>query len=138
MDSSDILQCFMGTLVRKMKEVDITYHSLTFVPEWSYTYSGKIYLILNILFNKNSRFHYSYYNSIAIQVISFVSFYIILREMAANTKQSKLSAKDEECTFTWKIFTSWDYGIANVETAHNKVTIYFSIKYLSSCGIMLD
>ena len=41
--------------------------------------------------------------------------------MAANTKQSKLSAKDEECTFTWKIFTSWDYGIANVETAHNKV-----------------
>ena len=60
--------------------------------------------------------------------------------MAANTKQSKLSAKDEECTFTWKIFTSWDYGIANVETAHNKVTIYFSIKYLSSCVkyLMLD
>ena len=43
--------------------------------------------------------------------------------MAANTKQSKLSAKDEECTFTWKIFTSWDYGIANVETAHNKVIL---------------
>ena len=42
--------------------------------------------------------------------------------MSANTKQSKLSAKDEECTFTWKIFTSWDYGIANVETAHNKVS----------------
>ena len=54
--------------------------------------------------------------------------------MAANTKQSKLSAKDEECTFTWKIFTSWDYGIANVETAHNKVkcnliSIFVFIEY---------
>ena len=57
------------------------------------------------------------------------SFYIILRKMAANTKQSKLSAKDEECTFTWKIFTSWDYGIANVETAHNKVNNSFSVNF---------
>jgi len=41
--------------------------------------------------------------------------------MAANSKQSKLSEKGDECTFTWKVFASWDYGIANVETAHNKV-----------------
>ena len=41
--------------------------------------------------------------------------------MAANTKQSKLADKDEECAFAWKVFTSWDYGIANVETSHNKV-----------------
>lgn len=54
----------------------------------------------------------------AVYVFSFVT---ILKKMAANSKQSKLSAKDEECTFAWKVFTSWDYGIANVETAHNKV-----------------
>ena len=48
------------------------------------------------------------------------SFAIILKKMAANAKQSKLS-NDEECTFSWKVFTSWDFGIANVETAHNKV-----------------
>ncbi len=49
------------------------------------------------------------------------SFAIILRKMAQNSKQSKLSEKGDECTFTWKVFASWDYGIANVETAHNKV-----------------
>lgn len=43
--------------------------------------------------------------------------------MAQNSKQSKLSEKGDECTFTWKVFASWDYGIANIETAHNKVTI---------------
>jgi hypothetical protein len=41
--------------------------------------------------------------------------------MAANSKQSKLSEKGDECTFTWKVYASWDYGIANIETAHNKV-----------------
>ena len=49
------------------------------------------------------------------------SFAIILKKMAQNNKQSKLSEKGDECTFTWKVFVSWDYGIANVETAHNKV-----------------
>ena len=48
------------------------------------------------------------------------SFTIILRKMDANAKQSKLS-NEEECTFSWKVFASWDYGIANIETAHNKV-----------------
>ena len=42
--------------------------------------------------------------------------------MAANSKQSKLSEKGDECTFTWKVYASWDFGIANVETAHNKVS----------------
>ncbi len=50
------------------------------------------------------------------------SFATILRKMAQNSKQSKLSEKGDECTFTWKVFASWDFGIANVETAHNKVT----------------
>ena len=49
--------------------------------------------------------------------------------MAANTKQSKLADKDEECAFAWKVFTSWDYGIANVETSHNKVFCCHSFFY---------
>ena len=48
--------------------------------------------------------------------------------MAQNSKQSKLSEKGDECTFSWKVFASWDYGIANIETAHNKVA---SIKGVS-------
>ena len=30
--------------------------------------------------------------------------------MAQNSKQSKLSEKGDECTFTWKVFASWDTG----------------------------
>ena len=48
--------------------------------------------------------------------------------MAANSKQSKLSEKGDECTFTWKVYASWDFGIANVETAHNKVKLTNQIK----------
>ena len=49
------------------------------------------------------------------------SFYIILKKMQRNAKQAKLSDKSDECTFTWKVYATWDYSIANVETAHNKV-----------------
>ena len=49
------------------------------------------------------------------------SFYIILKKMQHNAKQAKLSDKSDECTFTWKVYATWDYSIANVETAHNKV-----------------
>lgn len=34
---------------------------------------------------------------------------------------SKLSEKDDECIFSWKLFTAWDYMIGNAETAHNRV-----------------
>ena len=44
-----------------------------------------------------------------------------IHEFLQANKQSKLSEKADEATFTWKIFCSWDYGIANVEAAHNKV-----------------
>lgn len=40
--------------------------------------------------------------------------------MAENSRQSKLTEKDEDCIFTWKIFTSWDFMIGNLETAHNR------------------
>jgi hypothetical protein len=56
------------------------------------------------------------------------SFAIILKKMAHNSKLSKLSEKGDECTFTWKVFATWDYGIANVETAHNKVECSYNVK----------
>jgi transmembrane channel-like protein len=40
--------------------------------------------------------------------------------MAKNSRMSKLSEKADECVFTWKLFTGWDYMIGNEETAHNR------------------
>ena len=59
---------------------------------------------------------------IVMMVVYTYSFVIILRKMQQANKQSKLSEKADEATFTWKVFCSWDYGIANVEAAHNKVS----------------
>lgn len=41
--------------------------------------------------------------------------------MAENSRMSKLSEKDDECIFSWKLFTGWDYMIGNPETSHNRV-----------------
>ena len=42
--------------------------------------------------------------------------------MAANSRLSKMSEKEDECVFTWKLFTGWDYMIGNAETAQNRVS----------------
>ena len=47
---------------------------------------------------------------IVMMVVYIFSFIIILRKMQSNSKQSKLSEKADEATFTWKVFCSWDYG----------------------------
>lgn len=41
--------------------------------------------------------------------------------MAKNSRMSKLSEKGDECIFSWKVFTGWDYMIGNAETAHIRV-----------------
>lgn len=40
--------------------------------------------------------------------------------MAKNSRLSKLSDKEDECTFTWKLFTGWDFMIGHPETAENR------------------
>ena len=44
----------------------------------------------------------------------------LLFRMAQNNRQSKLSDKEDECTFTWKLFTGWDFMIGHSEIAENR------------------
>lgn len=41
--------------------------------------------------------------------------------MAKNSRMSKLSEKEDECAFSWKLFSGWDFMIGNAETAQNRV-----------------
>ncbi|XP_052125646.1 transmembrane channel-like protein isoform X2 [Frankliniella occidentalis] len=68
---------------------------------------------------KGYRLPFAYFmTGLAVYVYSFVA---ILRKMASNSRMSKLSEKEDECAFTWKMFAGWDYMIGNAETAHNRV-----------------
>ena len=40
--------------------------------------------------------------------------------MAKNSRLAKLSDKEDECTFTWKLFTGWDFMIGHPETGENR------------------
>nr|CAD7440300.1 unnamed protein product [Timema bartmani] len=67
---------------------------------------------------KGYRLPFAYFmTGLAVYVYSFVA---TLSKMAQNSRMSKLSEKDDECIFTWKLFTRWDYMIGNAETAHNR------------------
>lgn len=52
--------------------------------------------------------------------------------MAKNINENTADGDDDNFTFSWKMFTSWDYLIGNSETADNKfVSITTSIKVSS-------
>ncbi|KAK7506207.1 hypothetical protein BaRGS_00002319 [Batillaria attramentaria] len=48
------------------------------------------------------------------------SFIVVLKKMASNSRQSRMSNKDEQFTFSWKLFTDWDFMVGNSETATTK------------------
>ncbi|XP_028313282.1 transmembrane channel-like protein 2-B [Gouania willdenowi] len=48
------------------------------------------------------------------------SLMVVIRTMARNANEGGDGADEGDFTFSWKMFTSWDYLIGNPETADNK------------------
>ncbi|XP_029999888.1 transmembrane channel-like protein 2-B [Sphaeramia orbicularis] len=48
------------------------------------------------------------------------SLMVVIRTMARNANEGGDGAEEGQFTFSWKMFTSWDYLIGNPETADNK------------------
>ncbi|KAM4575854.1 transmembrane channel-like protein 2-B [Odontesthes bonariensis] len=85
---------------------------------------------------KYSILFYGFYNSDrAIGVLQFklplsylltgvgifgYSLMVVIRTMARNSNEGGDGGEEGEFTFSWKMFTSWDYLIGNPETADNK------------------
>ncbi|KAM6144371.1 transmembrane channel-like protein 2 [Erethizon dorsatum] len=59
------------------------------------------------------------YFMVGVSVFGY-SLMIVIRSMASNTQGSTSEGESENFTFSFKMFTSWDYLIGNSETADNK------------------
>ncbi|XP_035302928.1 transmembrane channel-like protein 2 [Cricetulus griseus] len=68
------------------------------------------------------------YFMVGVSVFGY-SLMIVIRSMASNTQGSTGEGESDNFTFSFKMFTSWDYLIGNSETADNKyVSITTSFK----------
>lgn len=56
-----------------------------------------------------------------------------LLRMARNSNEGGDGAEEGEFTFSWKMFTSWDYLIGNPETADNKYASITTSFKVSRC-----
>ncbi|XP_010161718.1 transmembrane channel-like protein 2, partial [Antrostomus carolinensis] len=59
------------------------------------------------------------YFMVGISIFGY-SLMVVIRSMARNANESTADGDDDNFTFSWKMFTSWDYLIGNPETADNK------------------
>nr|XP_020029449.1 transmembrane channel-like protein 2 [Castor canadensis] len=59
------------------------------------------------------------YFMVGVSVFGY-SLMIVIRSMASNTQGSTSEGDTDNFTFSFKMFTSWDYLIGNSETADNK------------------
>lgn len=59
-------------------------------------------------------------NTISFTLLGYFSIYFFSGRMAANVRLNKMASKDEQFSFSWKVFNSWDYMVGLAETANNK------------------
>lgn len=49
--------------------------------------------------------------------------------MAKNSRMSKLSSKDDECIFSWKLFTGWDFLIGKWTESRTALVMSWIIEW---------
>ncbi|RWS08508.1 transmembrane channel-like protein 3 [Dinothrombium tinctorium] len=106
------------------KEIEDSEHALDLKTIWEFggylKYSPIFYgYYSNVEEMKGYRLPLAYF--LTLLVLYMFSFFCILRQMAKNARTSRVSTKEDEYVFTWKLYTGWDYMIGNSETAHNKM-----------------
>ncbi len=57
--------------------------------------------------------------------------------MAENSRIAKGGGEDDQYSFSWKIFTSWDYMIGLAETAKNKSAEITTILKVNKSPLLL-
>uniref|UniRef100_A0A3P9ID56 Transmembrane channel-like protein n=1 Tax=Oryzias latipes TaxID=8090 RepID=A0A3P9ID56_ORYLA len=63
------------------------------------------------------------------------SLMVVIRMMARNSNEGGDGGDEGQFTFSWKMFTSWDFLIGNPETADNKyasITTSFKVEFVMS------